>query len=129
MTIKTRTTDKEVKTANRARKPSADQVAKAKTDDVQETSAVQAPVTTPNEQLPQGVALEGLDRPVTGRGVFAVRSLGNAVSVESAFLEENGNVLRLPAVFPNRQYAMEQIDELRNIVNGHFDEIALQSSN
>ncbi|BBU69767.1 hypothetical protein [Fluviibacter phosphoraccumulans] len=127
MTIKTRNSDKEVKTANRARKPSADQVAKAKTDDVQETSAVQTPMATPNpavpNQQPEGVALEGLDRPVTGRGVFAVRTLGNAVAVESAFLEENGNVLRLPAVFPTRQYALEQIDELRNIVNGHFDQL------
>ena len=127
MTIKTRNSDKEVKTANRARKPSADQVAKAKTDDVQETSAGQTPMATPNpavpNQQPEGVALEGLDRPVTGRGVFAVRTLGKAVAVESAFLEENGNVLRLPAVFPTRQYALEQIDELRNIVNGHFDQL------
>lgn len=69
------------------------------------------------------VFLEGIDRPVTGRSVFAVRTLGNAVSVESAFVEESGNVLRLPAVFPNRQYAMAQIDELRQIVNDHFDEL------
>ena len=129
MTIKTRTTDKEVKTASRARKPSAGQVAKAKTDDVQETSAEQAPVATPTEQLPHGVALEGLDRPVTGRGVFAVRVLGNAVSVESAFLEESGNVLRLPAVFPNREYAMAQLDELRTLINRHFDELQGLSGN
>jgi len=69
------------------------------------------------------VFLEGIDRPVTGRSVFAVRTLGNAVSVESAFVEEGGNVLRLPAVFPDRQYAMAQIDELRQIVNDHFDEL------
>ena len=69
------------------------------------------------------VFLEGIDRPVTGRSVFAVRTLGNTVSVESAFVEESGNVLRLPAVFPNRQYAMAQIDELRQIVNDHFDEL------
>ena len=127
MTIKTRNTDKEVKTANRARKPSADQVAKAKTDHALDAAATSAPVATPNAavsgQRPEGVALEGLDRPVTGRGVFAVRTLGNAVAVESAFLEENGNALRLPAVFPTRQYALEQIDELRNIVNAHFDDL------
>ena len=69
------------------------------------------------------VFLEGIDRPVTGRSVFAVRTLGNTVSVESAFVEESGNVLRLPAVFPDRQYAMAQIDELRQIVNDHFDEL------
>lgn len=69
------------------------------------------------------IFLEGIDRPVTGRSVFAVRTLGNTVSVESAFVEESGNVLRLPAVFPDRQYAMAQIDELRQIVNDHFDEL------
>lgn len=121
MTIKTRaaatasegTSDKpKRKTLTRARKPSAEQVAAAKT----EASVV-------SNSRAEGVALEGLDRPVTGRGVFAVRTLGTAVSVESAFLEESGNVLRLPAVFPNRQYALQQIDELRQIVNQHFDQL------
>lgn len=119
MTIKTRaavtaseeTSDKpKRKTLTRARKPTAEQVAAART----EASVV-------SNSPAEGVALEGLDRPVTGRGVFAVRTLGTAVSVESAFLEESGNVLRLPAVLPNRQYALEQIDELRHIVNQHFD--------
>lgn len=54
----------------------------------------------------------GASQPITGRGVFAVRTLGAAVSVEATFLAEDGNVLRLPAVFPNREYAIEQIDVL-----------------
>lgn len=123
MTIKTRaaaTGSEEIaekpkrKILSRARKPSAEQVAAAKRE---------APVVS--DAPAQGVALEGLYRPVTGRGVFAVRTLGTAFSVESAFLEENGNVLRLPAVFPNREYAMQQIDELRQIVNQHFDQLGL----
>lgn len=121
MTIKTRTpADKaepvaetpKRKTLSRARKPSAEQVAAEKSE-----------VPVVNDTPAQGIGLEGLDRPVTGRGVFAVRTLGTAVSVESAFLEEGGNVLRLPAVFPNRDYAMQQIDELRQIVNQHFDDV------
>lgn len=121
MTIKTRAasvgnedlSDKlKRKTLSRTRKATADKVAAAKN----EAPAVDNSPT-------QGVVLEGLDRPVTGRGVFAVRSLGAAVSVESAFLEESGNVLRLPAVFPNREYALQQIDELRQIVIQHFDDI------
>ena len=64
---------------------------------------------------------------ITGRGVFAVRTLGNAVSVESAFLVQDGNILRLPAVFPNREYAMAQVDELRQILNQHFDELDANS--
>lgn len=127
MTIKTRSSaaadaaaDKtKRKTLSRARKPSEEQVLAVKQGDVQDVSSLE--VSAPG----QGVALEGLDRPVTGRGVFAVRTLGTAVSVESAFLEENGNVLRLPAVFPNREYAMAQIDELRQIVNQHFDQLGL----
>lgn len=87
-----------------------------------------APVQAINEgaqmtQSNQAVEDAGASQPITGRGVFAVRTLGTAVSVEAAFLAEDGNVLRLPAVFPNRQYAIEQIDELRALVNRHFDEL------
>lgn len=125
MTIKTRTTSKAAapqtdhpkrKTLTRARKADSSKVAEAKTADIPDS-------TPPALQAIHGVELEGLDRPVTGRGVFAVRTLGNAVSVESAFLEENGNVLRLPAVFPNRQYALEQLEELWQLVNRHFEEL------
>lgn len=132
MTIKTRaaaTGSEEIsekpkrQTLSRARKPSAEQVTKAKEAGQSASLVTDAPEHEPSASGAQGVALEGLDRPVTGRGVFAVRTLGNAVSVESAFLEESGNVLRLPAVFPNREYAMQQIDELRQIVNAHFDDV------
>lgn len=76
-----------------------------------------------------GIVVEGLDTPVTGRSVFAVRILGNVVSVESVFIKEDGDALRLPAVFPDRQYALSQIDELRQIVSQHFDELEKQLSN
>ncbi len=87
-----------------------------------------APLQAINEgaqmtQSNQAAEDAGASQPITGRGVFAVRTLGEAVSVEAAFLAEDGNVLRLPAVFPNRQYAIEQIDELRALVNRHFDEL------
>ena len=124
MTIKTRkpaaSEAKETKTLSRARKPAADKVADAKQQDIVDVAETQTPATA----QPQGVALEGLDQPVTGRGVFAVRTLGSAVSVEAAFLAEDGNVLRLPAVFPNREYAQAQLEELWQLVNRHFDEIA-----
>ncbi|MBU3637237.1 hypothetical protein [Polynucleobacter sp. es-MAR-4] len=87
-----------------------------------------APLQAINEgaqmtQSNQATEDAGASQPITGRGVFAVRTLGAAVSVEAAFLAEDGNVLRLPAVFPNRQYAIEQIDELRELVNRHFDDL------
>lgn len=122
MTIKTRTPAKSApetdtpkrKTLTRARKVDADKIVDAKQSEVID-AGIQA--------TSQGIALEGLDRPVTGRGVFAVRTLGTAVSVEAAFLEENGNVLRLPAVFPNREYAQAQLEELWQLVNQHFDDL------
>ena len=119
MTIKTRTETKSTKTLTRARKPAADKVADAKQQDIVDAAETQTAATA----QPQGVALEGFDQPVTGRGVFAVRTLGNAVSVEAAFLAEDGNVLRLPAVFPNREYALAQLEELWQLVNRHFDEL------
>ena len=131
MTIKTRksaTPEKTTKTLSRARKVDADQIEQAKQADI--IDAVEPSATaTPAQgtQAAEGIQLEGLDRPVTGRGVFAVRTLGNAVSVEAAFLEESGNVLRLPAVFPNREYAQAQLEELWQLVNQHFDQLAEQA--
>lgn len=68
------------------------------------------------------------DQPVTGRGGFAVGIVqDNAVSVESVFLAEDGQVLRFPAVFPNREYALQQVEELRQLVNHYFDQLAQQA--
>ena len=124
MTIKTRrSAEKETKTLTRARKPAADKVAEAKQQDIVDVAESQTSAVAEPTQAAQGVALEGLDRPITGRGVFAVRTLGTAVSIEAAFLAEDGNVLRLPAVFPNREYAQSQLEELWQLVNKHFDEL------
>lgn len=112
MTIKTKTSDAAVEVSPkkpRSRKPKAESQA-----DVVEATPVQP-------ALPQD------GTPVTGRGVFAVRLLGQAVSVEAVFLAQDGNVLRLPAVFPDRGYALEQIDQLRELVNRHFDALAEQA--
>lgn len=122
MTIKTRSTEEnKAETSNnsvdkaltRSRKATADQVAQ-----VQKAEVVDATIVKE-----QRVELPGLDQAVTGRGVFVVRTLESAVSVEAGFLVEDGNVLRLPAVYPNRQYALDQIDELKTLINRHFDEI------
>jgi len=63
------------------------------------------------------------EQPITGRGIFVVQMMENAVSVEGAFLVEDGKLMKMPAVFPNRQYALEQIEELCQIINRNFDEI------
>ena len=107
------------------RKPVANKVAEpAKNDVLDAVSDVVPPQEgAPTPQGGQAVGLEGLEHPITGRGVFAVRTLGTAVSVEAAFLAEDGQVLRLPAVFPNRAYAQSQLEELWQLVNRYFDEL------
>lgn len=114
MNIKTRAKDAKSETDTKT----------ADTLDVQDSQVVvQEPSETVNVEPTQSVAIEGLDRTITGRGVFAVRTVGDAVSVETGFLEATGNVLRMPAIFPNREYALAQIDELRQLVDQHFDEL------
>lgn len=107
------------------RKPLANKVAEPIKNDVLDAVSDVAPpqAVAPAPQGSQAVGLEGLEHPITGRGVFAVRAIGTAVSVEAAFLAEDGQVLRLPAVFPNREYAQSQLKELWQLVNRYFDEL------
>ena len=125
MTIKTRKPTapvaKETKTLSRARKPDAAKVSKAKSQAIEEVQGATAQAAMPPENME--------DHPITGRGVFAVRTVGNAVSVEAAFLAEDGNVLRFPAVFPNREYALAQVEDLRQLINRHFDELLRSGGN
>jgi uncharacterized lipoprotein NlpE involved in copper resistance len=130
MTIKTRTSKlstatEEQKLAFKPKRKTISDVNNAGNEVVSEAALLANESSAANP----GVVLEGLDQPVTGRSVFAVRILGNAVSVESVFIKEDGNALRLPAVFPDRQYALSQIDELRQIVSQHFDRLEKQLSN
>lgn len=130
MTIKTRTP---VKSAKPATKVAAKSVKKVATPSRSTVSGAKSGkqedlLELADQQVSEVIQAQDAQAPaegqsITGRGVFAVRTLGNAVSVESAFLVEDGNILRLPAVFPNREYAMAQVDELRQILNQHFDEL------
>lgn len=137
MTIKTRSSkaSKVTEDQEMAAKPKRKMIArtnnpnKANSDLVGESTGIIEEPSTATTVATPGIVLEGLDTPVTGRSVFAVRILGNAVSVESVFIKEDGDALRLPAVFPDRQYALSQIDELRQIVSQHFDELEKQLSN
>jgi hypothetical protein len=124
MTIKTSKSTAPAKSATKSSSKSTSRTRKTVVDnnvpttgDLLAVSDGAAPVQAQHVELP------GLDQSITGRGVFAVRTLGHAVSVEAAFLAEGGNVLRLPAVFPDREYAQSQIKELWEIVNKHFDEL------
>lgn len=59
-----------------------------------------------------------------GRSVFMVETVAAGVAVRPAFLTEDGRLLDLPAVFPDQEYAMAQIDELRRLVSAHFSQAA-----
>lgn len=58
-----------------------------------------------------------------GRSVFAVRTVEQAVSVETMLLHANGQLQRMPAIFPTRAYAMQQIDLLARVVQQQFDDL------
>lgn len=61
---------------------------------------------------------------VTGRSVFIVETTQAGVAVQTSFMTEDGKLLQMPAVFPDLQYALAQIDELRNLVMRHFTQAA-----
>lgn len=64
------------------------------------------------------------DQSIKGRAVFATEITASGVAVSTAFLAEDGRVFALPAVFPDLQYALSQIDELRQMVMNQFSQMA-----
>lgn len=63
-------------------------------------------------------------QPISGRSVFVVNTTPAGISVQTALLTEDNNLLNMPAVFPDVDYALNQIDELRRLVSQHFSEAA-----
>lgn len=61
---------------------------------------------------------------ITGRAVFAVDTTAAGIAVRTAFLSEQGQVIDMPAVFPDLTYALNQIDHLRQIVLDRFSQAA-----
>jgi hypothetical protein len=87
-----------------------------------------SPVKSTLRVRPAGVGPEaGASRaqlgPPSARSVFAVRAVEQGVSVETLLLRADGQLQRMPAVFPSRAYAMEQIEQLVRIVHQHFDQL------
>lgn len=60
----------------------------------------------------------------TGRSVFLVETTAAGISVQTALLTHESQLLRTPAVFPDLEYAFNQIDELKRLVSRHFSEAA-----
>lgn len=60
----------------------------------------------------------------TGRSVFLVETTAAGISVQTALMTNDSQLLRAPAVFPDIEYAFAQIDELKRLVSRHFSEAA-----
>ncbi len=76
-----------------------------------------------NENQVQPVAdagAAGADQKLNGRSVFAVETTSEGIVVRTAFLADDQRVLAMPAMFPSLNYALQQIDELRQLVSQHF---------
>lgn len=86
--------------------------------------------TTPAEQ--ETTTVSATDTPsadsgsttVQGRSVFLVETTASGIAVQTSFLTEQGQMLQMPAIFPNLDYALAQIDELRRLVSLHFAQAA-----
>lgn len=59
-----------------------------------------------------------------GRSVFVVQTTGKGVVVRSAWLSEDKKLMEMPAVFPEVDYALAVIDDLRKQVLEHFSRAA-----
>ena len=81
---------------------------------VKSTLRVRAPGANPPQPEP---ATAG------ARSVFGVRVMGGSVVVETLLLRADGQLQQMPVVFPSREYALEQIQQLGQIVLQHFDQI------
>jgi hypothetical protein len=59
-----------------------------------------------------------------GRSVFVVQTTNKGVVVRSAWLSEDRKLREMPAVFPEVDYALAIIDDLRKQVLKHFSQAA-----
>ena len=75
------------------------------------------PVTAPLSSEPTPAQL-------VGRAAFVVDTSAAGIVVRTAFVSETGQVLEIPAVFPDLGYALQQIDHLRQIVIDRFAQAA-----
>lgn len=83
---------------------------------------VQNDLASPSETSTAPVA--PLPQDLRGRAVFAVDTSAAGIVVRTAFLTEQGQVIEMPAVFPDLGYALQQIDHLRQIVIDRFAQAA-----
>lgn len=61
---------------------------------------------------------------VKGRSVFVVETTPAGIAVQTALLTDGEKLVPMPAIFPDVEYAFNQIDALKRLVSQHFSEAA-----
>ena len=79
-------------------------------------------MTQDNSKVEQPAPAEG--EQVKGRSVFIVETTPAGVAVQTALLTDGDKLIPMPAIFPDVQYAFDQIDELKRLVSQHFSQAA-----
>ena len=114
-----------------ATKTATDSSAKAATKKMVAKTAVEAAVKTTNKPVAKKATageptLATRNNKVTlrGRSVFVVQTTEAGVVVRSAWLSEDKKLQEMPAVFPNVDYAINVLDDLKRQVLKHFSQAA-----
>lgn len=74
-----------------------------------------------NSTEPKTGDVDNLTDKIRGRSAFNVELTPAGVVVSTVFVAEDETVRPLPAVFPNLEYALNQIDTLRSMVINQFN--------
>lgn len=69
------------------------------------------------------IKLEGGDVALAGRAVFVVESTSAGVAIRTALLTIEGQIIPMVGIFPDRDYALEQIEQLKGLVVAHFEQM------
>lgn len=91
---------------------------KSKANDSAAIAPVEAQQLTPNGAQPAD------QQRIEGRCIFIVSTTAAGISVQTALMSNEGQLIAMPAVFPDVAYALDQIDRLRQAVLQHFGQAA-----
>ena len=84
-------------------------------------------ILDPSDDSTEGVESKhsGSDKEqLRGRSAFNVELTPAGVVVSTVFVGDDETVRPMPAIFPNLEYALNQIDALRSMVVGQFNTAA-----
>jgi hypothetical protein len=79
---------------------------------------------TENTEVAEPAASAESEGQIKGRCLFAVEMTPLGVSVHTAMLTEDQKLMKTPAIFPDVEYALAQIDHLRRLVLQQFSNAA-----